>query len=90
MMFGPTQVAASISTRVVLSETSETRPPMIPAMPVGPSASQTSATSEEKLRSTSSSVVILSPSCARRTMMREPRTSSRSNACSGCPVASIT
>ena len=33
MMFGPTQVAASISTRVVLSETSEIWPPMIPAMP---------------------------------------------------------
>ena len=46
MMFGPTQVAASISTRVVSSETSEIWPPMTPAMPVGPSASQTSAISE--------------------------------------------
>ena len=46
MMFGPTQVAASISTRVVLSETSEIWPPMMPAMPLGPSASHTSAMSE--------------------------------------------
>ena len=49
MMFGPTQVAASISTRVVPSETSETCPPMIPAIPLGPSASQTSAISGSKL-----------------------------------------
>ncbi len=56
---------------------------MIPAMPLGPSASQTSAASELKRRSTSSSVVIVSPSAARRTMIREPRTSSRSKAWSG-------
>ena len=48
MMFGPTQVAASISTRVVPSETSEIWPPMIPAIPLGPSASQTSAISGSK------------------------------------------
>jgi hypothetical protein len=90
MMFGPTHVAASIRTLVVLSETSEIRPPMTPAMPLGPSASQTSAISSLKLRSTPSSVVIVSPSRARRTRMRLPRTSSRSNACSGCAVVSIT
>ena len=44
-MLGPTQVAASISTRVVLSETSDIWPPITPAMPDGPSASQTSAIS---------------------------------------------
>ena len=90
MMFGPTQVAASISTRVVESDTSDTRPPMIPAMPLGPSASHTSAVSASKRRATPSSVSIVSPSRARRTMMREPRTASRSNACSGWPQASIT
>ena len=90
MMFGPTQVAASISTRVVESDTSEISPPMMPAMPLGPSASHTSAMSELKVRSTPSSVAIVSPSCARRTMIRRPRTSSRSNACSGCAVVSIT
>ena len=46
MMFGPTQVAASISTRVVESETSEISPPMMPAIPLGPSASHTSAMSD--------------------------------------------
>ena len=63
---------------------------MIPAMPLGPSPSQTSAVSDVNVRSTPSSVVIVSPSRARRTMIRAPRTSSRSNACSGWPVASIT
>ncbi len=38
-MFGPFQVAASISTRVVVSRTSERSPPMIPAIDVGPSSS---------------------------------------------------
>ena len=90
MMFGPTQVAASISTRVVLSDTSEIWPPMIPAIPLGPSPSQTSAASELKVRSTSSSVTIVSPSRARRTSIRPPRTLSRSNACSGCEQVSIT
>ncbi len=89
-MFGPTQVAASISTRVVLPETSEIWPPMIPAMPDGPSASATTAIDGSSLRSTSSSVLNRSPSRARRTMIALPRTSSRSNACSGWPVASIT
>ena len=53
-MFGPTQVAASIRTRVVLSDTSDTCPPITPAMPDGPSASHTSAVSGPKLRSTPS------------------------------------
>ena len=56
----------------------------------GPSASQTSATEESNSRSTPSSVVIFSPSAARRTMIASPRTSSRSNACNGWPVSSIT
>ena len=90
MMFGPTQVAASISTRVVSSDTSEIWPPITPAIPLGPSASHTRAMSEVNVRSTSSSVVIVSPSRARRTTIRPPRTRSRSKACSGWPVASIT
>jgi hypothetical protein len=90
MMFGPTHVAASMSTRVVASETSDTWPPITPAIPLGPSASQTRATSEEKRRSTPSSVVIVSPSRARRTTIREPRTRSRSKACNGWPVSSMT
>ncbi len=89
-MFGPTQVAASISTRVVLSDTSEIWPPITPAMPEGPSPSQTSAICESNSRSASSSVTIFSPACALRTTIRFPRTSSRSNACSGWPVTSIT
>jgi hypothetical protein len=73
-----------------LSATSEIRPPITPAMPLGPSASQTSAISESKVRSTPSRVVIVSPSRARRTTIARPRTSSRSKACSGWLVASIT
>jgi hypothetical protein len=63
---------------------------MIPAIPDGPSASQTSAIDSSKTRSTSSSVVIRSPALARRTTIRAPRTSSRSKACIGWPIASIT
>ena len=89
-MFGPFHVAASISTRVVVSRTSERWPPMIPPIEVGPSSSQMITMSESNVRSTSSSVVIVSPSSARRTISRPPATRSRSNACIGCPVASIT
>ena len=45
-MFGPFQVAASIATRVVSRRRPRcAAPPMIPPMPVGPSASQTSTAS---------------------------------------------
>ena len=44
------------------SETSETWPPMIPAIPEGPSRSQTRTDSASKVRSTPSRVVICSPS----------------------------
>ena len=89
-MFGPFQVAASISTRVVVSRTSERSPPMIPAIDVGPSSSQMITMSASSVRSTSSSVVIVSPSSARRTTSRPPATRSKSNACIGWPLASIT
>ena len=66
-MLVPFQFATSSRTLVVSSETSETWPPMIPAIPEGPLLSQTSTVSASKLRSTSSSVVIFSPSAAART-----------------------
>ncbi len=89
-MLGPFQVATSSRTRVVASETSETWPPMIPAIPVGRSRSQTSTVSASKLRSTPSRVVIFSPSRAVRTMISPPGTLSRSKACKGWAVISIT
>ena len=89
-MLVPFQFATSSSTRVVSSETSETWPPMIPAMPEGPRLSQTSTVSASKVRSTSSSVVIFSPSLAARTVSAPSGTLSRSKACSGCAVSSIT
>ena len=88
-MLVPFQLATSSSTRVVASETSETWPPMIPAMPEGPSLSQTRTVSESSTRSTPSSVVIFSPSSAARTVSAPPGTLSRSKACSGCAVSSI-
>ena len=89
-MFTPFQLATSSRTRVVESETSETWPPMIPAMPEGPLRSQTSTVSASKVRSTPSSVVIFSPSLAVRMVSAPPGTLSRSKACSGCAVISIT
>ena len=89
-MLGPIQVAASIRTRVVVSETSERWPPITPAIDVGPSASSITTISESSVRSTSSRVVTRSPSFARRTTSVAPATLSRSKACSGCPVRSIT
>ena len=89
-MLTPFQVATSSSTRVVESLTSETSPPMIPAIPVGPSRSQTRTASVSKLRSTPSRVVIRSPSRAARMMSSPPGTRSRSNACSGWAAISIT
>ena len=86
----PFQVATSSSTLVVSPETSETWPPMIPAIPVGPLRSQTTTLSASSTRSTSSRVVIRSPSAAVRTMISPPGTLSRSKACSGWPVRSIT
>ncbi len=89
-MFGPSQVATSISTRVVASPTSERAPPITPAIDVGPSASSMTTMSESSARTWPSSVSIFSPSAARRTTSRPPATRSRSNACSGWPVRSIT
>jgi hypothetical protein len=89
-MLTPFQVAISSRTEVVVSDTSEASPPMIPATPEGPLRSQTSTASVSKRRSTPSSVRIVSPSLAVRTWSSPPGTMSRSNACSGCAVISIT
>ncbi len=61
-MFGPSQLATSISTRVVSPETSERAPPMTPAIDVGPSSSAIRQTSESSTRVWPSSVTICSPS----------------------------
>ena len=88
-MFGPSQLATSMSTRVVSSCTSERRPPMTPAIEVGPSASAMRQTSGSSTRVWPSSVTTCSPSPARRTTSFAPAIRSRSNACSGEPVSSI-
>ena len=63
--------AISSATVVVASLISVSAPPMIPASPIGrSSASQISRSSAPSRRSTSSSVVSVSPSTARR--MRKP------------------
>ena len=89
-MLVPFQFATSSRTRVVSSETSEDWPPMIPAIPEGPFSSQTRTVSASKVRSTSSSVFIFSPSAAVRTVSAPLGTLSRSKACSGWAVSSIT
>ena len=89
-MLGPIQEATSISTRVVSSPTSERAPPMTPAIDVGPSASSMTSISASSVRVWPSSVSICSPSVARRTVSSPPATLSRSKACSGWPVSSIT
>ena len=69
---------------VVVSDTSDVEPPMIPAMAWGArSASQMSRSSPVSVRSTSSSVVMVSPSFAVRTTMPRPARRERSNACNG-------
>ena len=89
-MLVPFQLATSSRTLVVSSETSETWPPMIPAMPEGPFSSQTRTVSASKRRSSPSRVVIVSPSSAARTVSAPFGTLSRSKACRGCAVSSIT
>ena len=58
-MFAASQLAASISTAVVSSCTSERLPPMTPAIDVGPSSSAISTTSSSTTRVWSSSVIDL-------------------------------
>ncbi len=89
-MLAPFQLATSISTRVVSAATSERAPPITPAIEVGPSASAISTISWSSVRVWPSSVCTVSPSAARRTVSLAPAIRSRSNACSGWPVSSIT
>jgi hypothetical protein len=63
---------------------------MIPAIPDGPSRSQTSTVSSSNVRSTPSRVVIFSPAFAVLTISAPSGTLSRSKAWSGCAVSSIT
>ncbi len=89
-MFAAFQLAASMRTRVVSACTSERLPPMTPAIEVGPAASAMRQTSASTVRVWSSSVTTCSPSVARRTTRRRPSIRSRSKACIGWPVSSIT
>ena len=90
-MLGPSQVATSIRTRVVSGPTSLRVPPMIPARLVGTVAVedhhhvrvQAPALAVERLE-------LLPLARAPRTTSRPPATRSRSKACSGWPVSSIT
>ncbi len=82
-------VLSPVSGSVTASRISVLEPPMTPARPIGPELSQISRSSADSLRLTPSSVVMLSPSCARRTWIG-PSTRLRSYACSGWPTSSIT
>ena len=90
-MFGPFQVAASISTRVVVSRTSERSPPMIPAIDVGPSSSQMMhhVGVERALDVVERGHRLAVAARAAPRAGRRP-TRSKSNACIGWPVSSIT
>ena len=61
-MFGPSQLATSITTRRVSAWTSERAPPMTPAIEVGPSASSITTISRSSVRIWPSSVSTCSPS----------------------------
>ena len=89
-MLAPFHVAASISTRVVVPDTSLRAPPITPAIEVGPSPSAINTMSGSAIRVWPSRVSTGSFSAAARTISCAPAIRSRSNACSGCPVRSIT
>ena len=86
----PSKIAASYTTVGVSSRISELRPPMTPATAMPPSLSAITSIELSSVRSTSSSVVSFSPSCARRTVISRPRMVRMSNACIGWPYSSIT
>ena len=89
-MLGPSHVAASSSTHRVPAETSERAPPISPAIEVGPCSSSISTVCSSSVRAWPSSVCSCSPRLASRTTSRPPATRSRSKACIGWPVSSIT
>ena len=82
--------AHSKSTDAVSFTISLSSPPMMPARPVARSLSAMTSISGVSVCVLPSSVVSVSPSCARRTTIVCSRTLLRSNACIGWPVSSIT
>ena len=84
------KLAASRRMFVVLSRTSVSSPPMIPAKAIAPSASAMTRSSGSSFRGFPSRVVNSSPLRARRTTIFPPRSVSKSKACSGLPMASMT
>ena len=85
-MFGPFQVATSISTRVVSRETSDRAPPITPAIEVGPSSSSISTISASSVADLPVERLELLARRGPPDRERAPATRSRSNACSGWPV----
>jgi hypothetical protein len=69
--------------------TSVASPPIVPASEIGPEESVIRMSSGSRVRVMWSSVSSVSPGQARRTTIG-PVSADRSNACSGCPVSSIT
>ena len=89
------KIADSTMTDVVVLDTSEDAPPMIPAMASGRSVSAMTSVSGSRDRSTWSSVSRRSPARASRTMRRERRaesgaTTAASKTWTGLPSSSIT
>ena len=64
MIVGGSHAAASINTLVVVAETSDSSPPMVPARPEALPASATTRSSGTRVRSTPSRVVSFSPGFA--------------------------
>ncbi len=89
-MLGPLKLAASRTTSVVVSSTSASTEPNTPAITRGFSTSAITSIWPSSVRSTSSSVTILSPLFARRAMSVPPQILPASKACRGCPQPSIT
>ena len=80
--------AASMTRSRDSSLTSVARPPMVPAIEIGPEASVIRMSSGSSSRTTWSSVSSRSPGRARRTTIG-PDSRALSNACSGWPSSSI-
>jgi len=68
----------------------ESSPPLMPPKATGRSASAITNIASVNSRASPSSVVMRSPSVARRTTIRLPRSISKSKACSGWPNSNIT
>ena len=82
--------ALSSRTLTVRSEISVSSPPMMPATATGRSASAMTSIAGLSLHCVPSIETIVSPSAARRTTMRPPRSLSKSKAWSGWPHSNMT